>query len=161
MTKNNTRINSEKMYAPSYKLLVTTPMAAIMLSGKNSSEWTGLLESIAPVYSAAAEQASGEVKEALLTVSAVLQGGDQSVRTYFDNEGLNFDRLMEISATGADIWTCKFSDGEIEKPEVIRLFKAIQAGLIEATGDLREANEQIEQLIQVQDKIIEHISALN
>lgn len=161
MADKNIKIDSEKMYAPSYKLLITTPMAAIMLSGKDNREWPGLLASIAPVYSAAAEAASGEVNQALSTVAAVLQGGDKSINQYFDNESLGFDRLMEISATGADIWTCKFSDGEIAKSDVIKLFRAIQAGLIETTGDQRETNAQIDQLIQIQDKIIDHISSLN
>ncbi|MGD8484179.1 MAG: hypothetical protein PVJ63_01295 [Thioalkalispiraceae bacterium] len=161
MEQKDIEINSEKMSAPSYKLLVTTPMAAITLSGKENSEWSGLLESIGPVYAAAAEDTHGEVKEALLTVSVMLQDGDASIGQYFANETLSFDRMMEISATGADVWMCKLSDGEIKKPDVIKLFKAIQAGLIEAVGDLREENEMIDQLIQVQDKVIEHISSLN
>ncbi len=74
---------------------------------------------------------------------------------------MNFDGMMEISAKGADFWMCKLSDGEIDKSDVIKLFKAIQAGLIEAVGDLREDNEMIDQLITTQDRIIEHISSLN
>ena len=154
-------INSEKMNTPSYKLLVTTPMAAIMLSGKKNSEWSGLLESIGPIYTSAAGDTLGEVNKALLTVSLMLQGGDTLIRKYFENDSLNFDRMMEISATGADIWMCRLSDGEIEKSDAIKLFQAIQAGLIETIGDLREENEMIDQLIQTQDKIIEHISSLS
>lgn len=154
-------INTEKMNAPSYKLLVTTPMAAIMLSGKDNREWPDLLEAIGPVYASAAEDATGEVQEALSTVSFLLQGGDRLIRKYFANETLNIERMLELSATGADVWMCKLSDGEIEKPDVIKLFRAIQAGLIEATGDLRKENEMIDQLIQTQDKVIEHISSLN
>lgn len=161
MEKVNAEINPEKMNNPSYKLLVTTPMAAIMSSGKQQSEWSGLLESIGPVYASAAEGVPGEIKEALLTVSFMLRGGDTLIKKYFKNESLNFDRMMEISATGADFWMCKLSDGEILKADVIKLFKAIQAGLIEAIGDLREDNEMIDQLIQIQGKIIEHISSLN
>jgi hypothetical protein len=161
MKEKSIGINLEKMNAPSYKLLVTTPMAAIMLSGKENSQWSGLLESIAPIYTSAAGDTRGEVNEALLTVSSMLQGGDSFIRDYFENESLNFDRMMEISATGADVWMCKLADGEIEKTDAIKLFEAIQAGLIEAVGDLREENEMIDQLIQVQDKVIEHISSLN
>jgi len=161
MEEINVEINPEKMNAPSYKLLVTTPMAAIMSSGKQHSEWSGLLESIGPVYTSAAADTLGEVKEALLTVSFMLQGGDTLIEKYFGNDSLNFDRMMEISATGADFWMCKLSDGEIQKPDVVKLFKAIQAGLIAAIGDLRDENEMIDQLIQIQDKIIEHISSLN
>ncbi len=161
MEDEKIEINSEKMNTPSYKLLVTTPMAAIMVSGKSNSEWSGLLESIGPVYTSAAGDTFGEVKEALLTVSLMLQGGDTLMRRYFEDDGLSFDKMMEISATGADVWMCKLSDGEIKKPDVIKLFKAIQAGLIESTDDLREGNEMIDQLIRTQDKIIEHISSLN
>jgi len=161
MAENNIEINTEKMSAPSYKLLATTPMAAIMSSGKGNGEWSGMLESIAPVYASAAENTHGEIKQALLTVSSMLQAGDALIRKYFMNENLNFDRMMEISATGADFWMCKLSDGEIKKPDAVALFKAIQAGLIEAVGDLRDENEMIDQLIQIQDKIIEHISSLN
>lgn len=149
------------MYAPSYQLLVTTPMAAIMVSGKGHGEWSGLLASVGPVYSAAAGDAHGEVNEALLTVSSVLQGGDASIRRYFENENLSFERMMEISATGADVWVCRISDGEVERSEVVKLFQAIRSGLEEAVGDLREENEMIDQLIQTQDKIIGHISSLN
>lgn len=161
MKEKNTAANSEKMFAPSYKLLVTAPMAAIMVSGKDNSEWSGMLESIAPVYAAAAEGAAGDVREALSTVSLVLQGGDQLIRKYFGNDSLNFEGMLEISAKGADFWMCKLSDGEIDKSEIIKLFKAIQAGLIEVAGDVREENEMIDQLIGTQDKIIEHISSLN
>ena len=161
MEENDIEINPEKMSAPSYKLLVTTPMAAIMVSGKANSEWADLLESIGPIYSSAAADTGGEVNEALTTVAFMLQGGDRLIRKYFQNEELTFDRMMEISATGADVWICKLSDGEVEKPDVIKLFKAIQAGLIEAIGDLREENEMIDQLIQIQDKAVEHISSLN
>lgn len=161
MEENNTGVNSERMSTPSYKLLVTTPMAAIMLSGRQNSEWSGLLESIGPIYTAAAEDTLGAVNEALLTVSSMLQAGDALIRKYFSNDSLSFDRMMEISATGADVWMCKLSDGEVEKSDIIKLFRAIQSGLIEATGDLREENEMIDQLIQTQDKVIEHISSLN
>lgn len=161
MQNNDTELNPEKMGAPSYKLLVTTPMAAIMVSGKNNSEWSDLLESIAPIYSSAAADTRGEVNEALSTVAFMLQGGDRLIRKYFENEDLTFDRMMEISATGADVWMCKLSDGEIEKSDATKLFKAIQAGLIEALGDLRDENEMIDQLIQIQDKAVEHISSLN
>lgn len=149
------------MNAPSYKLLVTTPMAAIMMSGKDDSRWSGLLESIAPIYAAAAGDTQGEINEALSTVSSLLQGGDVLIRQYFENENLNFDRMMEISAKGADFWMCKLGDGEIKKEDLIKLFEAIQAGLIEVVGDLREESEIMDQLIQVQDKIIEHISSLH
>jgi len=161
MEENNIKANSEKMNNPSYKLLVTTPMAAIMVSGKDNNEWSGLLESIAPLYSSAADNSLGEVNEALSTVSVLLQGGDAFIGQYFENESLNFDRMMEISATGADVWMCKLGDGEIEKTDAIKLFKTIQAGLIEVIGDLREENKMLDQLIQIQDKIIEHISSLN
>lgn len=161
MEENDFDIDAEKMSAPSFKLLVTTPMAAIMVSGKENSEWPDLLESIAPIYSAASEDTRGEVKQALLTVSFMLEAGDRLVRKYFANEDLSFDRLMETSATGADVWMVKLSDGEIEKSDAIKLFNAIQAGLIEAVGGLRDENEMIDQLIQIQDKVIEHISSLN
>ena len=161
MAEKNIGINSEKMNAPSYKLLLTTPMAAIMMSGKNNSEWSGLLESITPIYTSAAGDTVGEVNEALLTVAFILQGGDTLIRKYFENDSLDFERMMEVSATGADVWMCKLSDGEIEKSDVIKLFQAIQAGLIEAVGGLREENEMVDQLIQIQDKIIEHISSLS
>lgn len=161
MEKASIGINLEKMNAPSFKLLVTTPMAAIMLSGKDSSEWTRLLKSVEPIYTSAAGDTSGEINEAFLTAAFVLQGGDALIRKYFENESLNFDRMMEISATGADIWMCKLADGEIERAEAVKLFNAIQDGLIEAVGDQREKNETIDQLIQIQDKIIEHISSLN
>lgn len=151
----------DKMHNPSYKLLVTTAMAAIMFSGKDNSEWSDLLKSIAPVYSATAEDAHGDVKEALLTVSFILQGGDTFIRNFFDKDSLNFDRLMEVSATGADLWMCKLSDGEVEQSDLIKLFQAIQAGLIETVGELRKENEMIDQLIQVQDKVIEHVLSLN
>jgi hypothetical protein len=161
MEEQDTQINAEKMSAPSYKLLVTTPMAAIMMSGKPNSEWSGLLESIGPIYEKAAEGTSGEVREALLTVSFMLEAGDRLLRKYFADEGLSFGRMVEISATGADIWMCKLSDREVEKTDVVRLFQAIQAGLLEAVGDVRQDNEVIDQLIQVQDKAVEHISSLN
>ncbi|RRQ22049.1 hypothetical protein [Thiohalobacter thiocyanaticus] len=161
MEENDIEINPEKMHAPSYKLLVTTPMAAIMVSGKANSEWADLLESIGPIYDSAAEDTGGEVNEALSTLAFMLQGGDRLIRKYFDNEDLTFDRMMEISAAGADVWICKLSDGEIDKSDAIKLFKTIQAGLIEALGDLRNENEMIDQLIQIQDKAVEHISSLN
>jgi hypothetical protein len=160
MEKINIEMNLEKMNAPSYKLLVTTPMAAIMLSGKENREWSSLLKSIAPIYASSAVDAHGEVNEALLTVSHILQGGDSIIRKYFENENISFDTLMDVSATGADVWMCKLSDGEIQKPDVITLFKAIKAGLIETVGDLQEENEIIKQLIQTQDKLIKHISSL-
>jgi len=161
MQENTIDTISEKMYSPSYKLLVTTPMAAIMLSGIENSKWSKLLESIGKIYTSAAEDTGGEVNEALLTVSLMLQGGDPLIRKYFENENLNFDQMMEISATGADFWMCKLADAEIEKTDVIKLFKAIQVGLIGTTGELRENNEMINQIIETQDKIIEHISSLN
>lgn len=161
MEEKDIPVNSEKMSAPSFKLLVTTPMAGIMLSGKDKSEWSGLLESVGSVYESAAADTPGEIKEALSTVSFMLQAGDRLIRKYFENDSLNFDRMMEISATGADVWVCKLTDGEVEKSDLIKLFQAIQAGLIEAVGDLREENEMIDQLIQIQDKIVEHISSLN
>ncbi|VAW71503.1 hypothetical protein MNBD_GAMMA12-3819 [hydrothermal vent metagenome] len=161
MEESNTKIDLERMNTPSYKLLVTTPMAAIMISGKQNKEWSGLLESIAPIYTVAAEESFGEVKTALLTVSSILSGGDTLIKKYFSKDTLNFDRMMEISATGADFWMCKLSDGEIEKADIIKLFRAIQAGLMEATGQLREEIEMIDQLINTQDKIVEHISSLN
>ncbi len=154
-------MHSKKMNNPSYKLLVTTPMAAIMLSGKKNSEWSSLLESIGPIYASTAEDTLGEVKEALLTVSVILQGGDTLIGKFFGNDSLNFDRMMEISATGADVWMCKLSDEEVNKSDVIKLFQAIQAGLIESIGDLREEKEMIDHLIKIQDKIIEHIQSLN
>lgn len=161
MQETNIGTNPEKMHSPSYKLLVTTPMAAIMLSRKQNSEWTGLLQSVGLIYASAAKDAHGEVNEALLTVSFVLQGGDNLIRQYFENDDLIFERLMDISATGADVWMCKLGDGEIEKSDAVKLFKAIQAGLVESVGDLREENEMINQFIQTQDKIIEHISSFN
>lgn len=161
MEEKNTEANSEKMHAPSYKLLVTTPMAAIMVSGKDAAEWSGLLEAISPIYDSAAKDTQGEISDALATVSVLLQGGDKLVKKYFANERLDFDRMMEISATGADFWMCKLSDGDINKTDIIKLFNTIQVGLIEAVGDLRDENEMIDQLIQIQDKIIEHISSLN
>ena len=161
MKETEAATDIDKMHNPSYKLLVTTAMAAIMFSGKDNSEWSGLLKSISPIYSATAEEAHGEIKEALATVSFILQGGDTFIRNFFDKDSLNFDRLMEVSATGADLWMCKLSDGEIEKADLIKLFQAIQAGLIETVGELREDNEMIDQLIQVQNKVIEHIATLN
>jgi len=161
MQDNNIEISSEKMNNPSYKLLVTTPMAAIMSSGKANSEWSDLLKSIGPIYTEAADNTHGEVKEALLTVSFILKGGDTFIRQFFENDTLNLDGMMEISATGADVWMCKLADKEIEDSDVVKLFKAIQAGLIETTGELREENDMIDQLIQIQDKVIEHISTLN
>ncbi|MDZ7803930.1 hypothetical protein [Thiohalophilus sp.] len=161
MEETNSPINSEKMSAPSFKLLVTTPMAAIMVSGKDQSAWSDLLETVGDVYTSAAGETHGEVNEALSTVSFMLQGGDRLIRKYFANDELNLDRMMETSATGADVWVCKLSDGDVDKSDVIKLFQAIQAGLIEALGDLREENKMVEQLIQVQDKVVEHISSLN
>ncbi len=161
MEEDDMATSLEKMEAPSYKLLVTTPMAAIMLSGKESSEWAGLLESIGPIYAAAADDTHGEVSEALSTVSVLLERGDALIRMYFKNESLSFDRMMELSATGADVWMLRLSDGEIEKADAIRLFQTIQAGLMEAIGDLRGENEMVDQFIKVQDKIIEHISSLD
>lgn len=161
MEEQHSPINSEMMSAPSYKLLVTTPMAAIMVSGKPKSEWSDLLEAIGLTYASAAGETHGEINAALETVAFMLQGGDRLIRKYFENDDLNLDRMMEISATGADVWMCKLGDGEIEKPDVIKLFQAIQAGLIETVGDLREENEMIGQIIQVQDKVIEHISSLS
>jgi len=161
MQENKIDTISEKMYSPSYKLLVTTPMAAIMLSGIDNSKWSKLLESIGKIYALAAEDTTGEVNEALLTVSLMLQGGDPLIRKYFENENLNFDQMMEISATGADFWMCKLGDAEIEKADAIKLFKAIQVGLTSTTGELREENDMINQIIKTQDKIIEHISSIN
>jgi len=161
MEEKDVAINTEEMNKPSCKLLLTTPMAAIMASGKDNSEWSGLLTSIGPIYAAAAENTAGEIKEALLTVSFLLQGGDALIGRFFENDSLNFDRMMEISATGADVWMCKLSDGEVEKSDFIKLFQAIQSGLIETVGGLREKNEMIDQLIQVQDKVIEHVLSLN
>lgn len=161
MEENNFDVNPENMHAPSYKLLVTTPMAAIMSSGIGRGEWSDLLETIEPVYASAAGDTGGEVSEALSTVAFMLQAGDALIRKYFQDEDLNIDRMMEISATGADVWMCKLSDGEIERSDAIKLFRAIQAGLIEAVGDLRQENQMIGQLIQIQDKIVDHISSLN
>lgn len=161
MKDTDIEVNRENMHAPSYKLLVTTPMAAIMASGIDRGEWSGLLESIEPIYASAAADAHGEVGEALSTVAFMLQAGDALIRKYFQDDDLSIDRMMEISATGADVWMCKLSDGEIERAAAIRLFRAIQAGLIEAVGDLREQNQMIGQLIQIQDKIVDHISSLN
>ena len=163
MKEKDTAINTAGMDRPSCQLLLTTPMAAIMLSGKDSSELSGLLASIGPIYAAAAEDAQGDIRKVLLAVSFVLQSGDNLIEIFFgnENEKLDFDRMMEISATGADFWMCKLSDGEIETSDLIKLFKAIQAGLIETVGDVREENEMIDQLIQVQDKVIEHISSPN
>ena len=163
MKERDTAINTEAMDKPSCQLLLTTPMAAIMMSGKDPGELSELLASIGPIYSAAAEDAQGDVKKVLLAVSSVLQGGDSIVDKFFGSEEkqLNFDRMMEISATGADFWMCKLADKEIETSEIVKLFKAIQAGLIETVGDLREENEMIDQLIQVQDKVIEHVLSLN
>ena len=163
MEEKDTAIKTAEMGKPSYQLLLTTPMAAIMLSGKDTSLLSGLLASIGPIYTAAAEDTQGDIKEALLAVSFVLQGGDSVIEIFFgnENEKLDFDRMMEISATGADFWMCKLSDGEIETSDLIKLFKAIQAGLIETVGDLREENEMIDQLIQVQDKVIDHVLSLN
>jgi len=163
MEEKDTAINTVEMEKPSCQLLLTTPMAAIMVSGKDTSELSGLLASIGPIYTAAAEDTQGDVKDVLLAVSFVLQGGDNIIEIFFGNESekLNFDRMMEISATGADFWMCKLADKEIETSDLIKLFKAIQAGLIETVGDLREENEMIDQLIQVQDKVIEHVLSLN
>lgn len=161
MQEKNIETSSEKMHSPSYKLLVTTPMAAIMLSGKQNSEWSGLLEAIGPIYTSAAADTLGELSKALSTASLVLQGGDASIRKYFANDNLNFEGLMDISATGADVWMCKLSDGEIQESDAVKLFKAIQAGLVTVAGELREENKMINELIQTQDKIIEYISSLN
>lgn len=161
MEEKDIGINSEKMNNPNYKLLVTTPMAAIMVSGKEASEWSGLLESIGPVYTSAAGASHGEVKEALLTVSFMLLGGDTLIGTFFEKDSLNFDQMMEISAEGADDWVSKASDGKIGKEDVVILFQAIQEGLIKSVGDLRQENEMIDALIQIQDKIIEQILSEN
>ena len=163
MKDKDTAINTEEMDKPSCQLLLTTPMAAIMLSGKDSRESSALLTSIGPIYSTAAEDTKGNVKEVLLTVSSVLHGGDNLIKKIFgsEHENLNFDRMIDISATGADFWMCKLSDGEIETSDLIKLFKAIQAGLIETVGDVREKNEMVDQLIKVQDKVIDHILSLN
>jgi len=161
MENDKLEITPERMNAPSYKLLVTTPMAAIMVSGKSNSEWSSLLGSIAPIYAAAAENVSGEVKEALLTVSSLMKAGDSQIRQFFEGGNLNFELMVELSATGADVWMCKLSDGEVEKSDLIKLFEAIQAGLIETVGDTRGDNEMVEQLIQVQGKVIEHVMSLN
>ena len=161
MKDQKIEVHSEKMSAPSYKLLIATPMAAIMSSGKEYSEWPGLLESIAPVYSSAAHEVSGEIREALLTASLMLQGDDEFIKKYFENDGLNFDHMMEVSAIGADLWMCKLSDDEVEKADVIKLFRAIQTALITAVGELRDKNNLIEQLISIQDEIVTHISSLN
>ena len=163
MKEEESAINTTEMGKPSCQLLLTTPMAAIMLSGKDASELSGLLASIAPIYNAAAEDSQGDVKEVLLAVSVVLQGSDSIIDKFFgdEKEKLNFDRMMEISATGADFWMCKLADKQIETPDLIKLFKAIQAALIETVGELREENEMIDQLIQVQDKVIEHVLSLN
>lgn len=163
MAERDTAINTAEMGKPSCQLLLTTPMAAIMLSGKDPGELSGLLATIGPIYAAAAEDASGDVKEVLLGVSSVLQGSDSIIDKFFGSEKkqLNFDRMMEISATGADFWMCKLADKEIDIADLIKLFKAIQAGLIETVGEMREENEMIDQLIQVQDKVIEHVLSLN
>lgn len=163
MEEKESAINTAEMGKPSCQLLLTTPMAAIMLSGKDASELSGLLASIGPIYTAAAEDTQGDIKEVLLAVSLVLQGSDSIIDKFFgdEKEKLNFDRMMEISATGADFWMCKLADREIETSDLIKLFKAIQAALIETVGELREENEMIDQLIQVQDKVIEHVLSLN
>ena len=46
MEKKDTGINTAEMEKPSSQLLLTTPMAAIMVSGKAASELSGLLASI-------------------------------------------------------------------------------------------------------------------
>ena len=161
MPDTNHDINPEKMGSPSIKLLVTTPMTAIMLSGKNSSEWPALLQSIAPIYADAANKTQGDISQALLTVSKMLESGDTFIKQFFSKEELNFDSLMETSAMGADVWMCKLSDGDIQKSDAVHLFKAIQTGLIATVGELRSVVEIIDQLIQIQDKVIEHISSLN
>jgi len=161
MKEKDVATDLEKMHNPSYKLLVTTAIAGIMFSGKKNEEWSDLLKSIRPIYLAAAEDTRGEIKEALHTVSNTLQDGDAFISNYFEKDSFNFDRMMEISATGADLWMCKLSDGEIEKTDLIKLFQAIQSGLVSTVGELREENEMIDQLIQVQGKVIEHILSLN
>lgn len=161
MGEEHIETKPDMMHAPSYKLLVTTPMAAITISGKDSGEWSGLLASIAPIYAAAADGTTGEISEALATAASVLEGGDASIRPYFLDESLDFARMMEISATGADVWMCKLSDGEINKGDLIRLFKAIQQGLVEVVGELRAGNDMIDQIIQIQDKVVDHIVSLN
>ena len=162
MDEKESAINTTEMGKPSYQLLLTAPMAAIMVSGKEPSELSALLASIGPIYSAAAQDAQGDVKDVLLGVSSVLQGSESIIDKFFGSEEkqLNFDRMMEISGTGADFWMCKLADKEIEIADLIKLFKAIEAGLIETVGDLREKNEMIDQLIQVQDKVIEHVLSL-
>lgn len=161
MGEKNPAMNADMMYAPSYRLLITTPMAAIMLSGKAPAEWSGILGSVGPIYAAAAGGTQGEVHDALSTVAEVLKGGDALIRRYFADESLDFSRMMEISATGADLWMCKLVDGDITQPDAIGLFNAIKAGLLEAVGDLRGEHEMIDQLIETQDKIVEHITSLN
>ena len=44
---------------------------------------------------------------------------------------------------------------------MVILFQAIQEGLIKSVGDLRQENEMIDALIQIQDKIIEQILSEN
>lgn len=151
------------MGRPSCQLLLTTPMAAIMVSGKDNSKLSDLLASIGPIYAAAAEDTQGDIKDVLTAVSSVLLRGENLIEIFFgsEEEQLNFDRMMEISAIGADLWMCKLSDGEVNPSDLNKLFKAIQAGLIETVGDVREENEMIDQIIQVQDKVIEYISSSN
>lgn len=163
MKEKDTAINTAEMSKPSCQLLLTAPMAAIMVSGKEPGELSGLLASIGPIYAAAAEDTQGDVKEVLLAVSSALQGGEGLIEKFFgsEEEKLNLDRMMDISATGADFWMCKLGDGEVEAPDLIKLFKAIRAGLIETVGDRREENEMIDQLIQVQDKVIEYVLSLD
>ena len=158
---NGAHSNSDKMNNPSYKLLVTAPMAAIMSSGKAMAEWSGLLASVGPIYHSAAGDTQGEVSEALSTVSFILQGGDSFISKYFEKDDLSFSKMMDVSATGADVWMCKVSDGEIEKADATKLFQTIQAGLVKTVGDVRDSNEMVDQLIQVQDKVVEHISSLD
>ena len=154
-------IKLEEMNKPSCKLLLTTPMAAIMVSGQNQGQWSGMLETIGPIYEAAAKKTHGEIQEALMTASFLLRGGDKAIGEFFTSEDSSFEHMMDVSATGADVWMCKLSDGEIKSKDLVRLFRAIQSGIIKAVGDFRDENEMIGQLIDVQDKVIEHIESLN
>ena len=161
MVEKESVIKLEEMNKPSCKLLLTTPMAAIMVSGTSQGKWSGMLESIGPIYAAAAKKTHGEIQDALMTASFLLQGGEKAIGEFFTGEDSTFEHMMDVSATGADVWMCKLSDGEIKSKDLVRLFQAIQSGLIKAVGDFRDENEMIGQLIEVQDKVIEHISSLN
>ena len=73
---------------------------------------------------------------------------------------LDLHQIINTTVTGFEL-ILNESDGEIEKADATKLFQTIQAGLVKTVGDVRDSNEMVDQLIQVQDKVVEHISSLD